>query len=139
MYVTQDSEKRGKMNVSGVSVAAAKDVTINVRVQDAKGHLIANPAMDDLRVGTSHRTSQFIPGIVSGRDAAGRSMSVIVARGQAASISVSSVSFALADEKGVPLASTEIPISAAVVGNAAIAVGAPATTVTVQITGPKAK
>ncbi len=124
---------------SGVSVVAAKGVTVNVRVQDAKGLLMANPALDDVRVGTFHRVSPFIPGQVSDRDPAGRTMSVIVPRGQAASISVSSASFALADEKGVPLASTEIPVSAAAVGNAAVAVGAATPAVTVQITGPKAK
>lgn len=104
---------------SGVSVAAAKGVTINVRVHDEKGLLSANPAKDDVRVGISRRT--FIPGRISGRDPAGRTMSVIVPRGQAASISVSSSAFALADDKGAALANTTIQVSRDTVANAGTA------------------
>ncbi len=118
--------------VIGVSVVAAKGVTLNVRVQDVKGLLKANPAADDVRVGTSHRTSPFIPGIVSGRDPAGKSLSVIVPRGQAATISVSSSSFALADEEGVSLVGTDLLIPAAVVASAG-----PAPAVTIRVTGAK--
>ena len=117
--------------VRGVSAMAARGVTISVRVQDAKGLLRANPAKDDVRVGTFHRASPFIPGIVSDRDPAGKTMSVIVPRGQAASVSVSSASFDLADAGGAPLASPEIAISAA----AANAGAAPA--VTIHVTDVK--
>ncbi|HPT28807.1 MAG TPA: carboxypeptidase-like regulatory domain-containing protein [Bryobacteraceae bacterium] len=118
--------------VSGISVVAANGVTLNIRVQDAKGLLGANPASDDVRVGTSHRRSPFIPGIVSGRDPAGKVMSVIVPRGQAATVSVSSASFALSDERGAALAGTEISVPAEVVASAGAA-----PVVTVRVTDVK--
>src|SRR5206468_11436306 len=99
------------------SVVATKGVSLNIRVQDAKGLLRANPAMDDVSIGTYHRTLPFIPGVVSGTDPTGKSISVIVPRGQAAKISISSVSFVLADEKGSSLAGTEIQIPASVVAS----------------------
>lgn len=118
--------------VSGVSVVAARGVILHVRVQDAKGLLRVNPAFDDVRVGTFHRKSPFIPGIVSGRDPAGKVMSVIVPRGQDATITVASEAFVLADEKGEALASTEIAVPAAVVAR-----GDAAPAVTVHVTSAK--
>ena len=117
--------------VSGLVVTASKGIAINVRVQDAKGLLTVNPAADDVWVGTFHRKSPFIPGRIVQRDPAGRTMSVIVPRGQAASIAVSSAAFTVADDKGGALA-PEIQIPAAVVaqGNAGPAL-------TVYVTGTK--
>ncbi len=117
---------------SGVSVVAAKGATLNIRVQDAKGLLRVNPAADDVRIGTSHRVSVFIPGRVSGIDPAGRTMSVIVPRGQAASISVSSSAFALADDKGVALANTTIQLT-----SDAVAKAGTAPVITVHVTDAK--
>ncbi|MGJ5814498.1 carboxypeptidase-like regulatory domain-containing protein [Paludibaculum fermentans] len=102
----------------GIAVTVTKGVSLNVRIQDSKGLLRANPAADDVRVGTFHRVSPFIPGTINGRDPAGRSISVIVPRGKAASISISSAAFDLADEKGTPLVDVTIPVTAAAVGNA---------------------
>ncbi len=117
---------------SGVSVVAAKGVSLNIRVQDAKGLLRANPAADDIRVGTSHRQSLFIPGRVSGTDPAGRTMSVIVPRGQPASISVASSAFVLADDKGAALASSTIQLT-----TDAVAKAGAAPVITIQVTDAK--
>jgi hypothetical protein len=118
--------------VSGVSVVAAKGVNVKVRVHDPKGLLKANPAMDDVRVGVYHRTAPFIPGIVSGIDPAGKTITVIVPRGQSATVSVYSTSFSLADEKGSPLAGTDIQLPADGVAKAGTA---PA--VTIEVTAAK--
>jgi hypothetical protein len=119
--------------VSGLSVVAARGVTVNVRVHDPKGLLTVNPAQDDVRVGTFHRTSPFIPGYVSGRDPAGRNMSVIVPRGQAASISVSSSAFNLADGKGAAVGSAALSVT-----NDDVMKAGAAAAITVTVTDAKA-
>jgi hypothetical protein len=61
---------------------------VTVRVQDTQGLLAANPANDDLCIGNYHGKSPFISARVSGRDAAGKPMSVAVPPGQPVNISL---------------------------------------------------
>jgi hypothetical protein len=72
---------------------------VTVRVQDAEGLLTANPANDDVRIGTCHGKSPSVPGLVRGRDATGRRMSVVVPPGLPSTILVSSAAFALAEDR----------------------------------------
>jgi hypothetical protein len=67
--------------VSSVSVLEPKGVIITVRVQDTNGLLAANPTADDLGIGTYHGSALFIPGLISGRNPTGRTMSVVVPPG----------------------------------------------------------
>jgi hypothetical protein len=118
--------------VSGISVVAVRGVALNIRVQDVNGLLSANPALDDVRVGTYHRAATFIPGRVTSRDPAGRIVTVIVPRGQAASISVSSASFSLGDSHGNSLSNANAPIA---IDAATVASGASAPVTTITVTG----
>jgi hypothetical protein len=82
--------------------AASKVVVVTVRVQDSAG--VAGRQPDELwtnmPIGTYHGKAPVIPAHVSGRDATGRTMAVVVQPGLPATILVSSASFALADDKG---------------------------------------
>jgi hypothetical protein len=96
--------------VSGVSVVAPKGVIVTVRVQDSQGLLAANPANDDVRIGTYHGKSPFIPARVSSRNATGKTMSLAVPGGQSMIVAVSSTTFALADNTGKAFGPGEIQI-----------------------------
>jgi hypothetical protein len=124
--------------VSGVSVVAPTGVIITVRVQDAKG-LLSNLANDDVRVGTYHGKSSFIPALVSGRDATGKTMTLAVLPGQALKLALSSSTYALADDKGNALGAgeTQIPVAASALPSTSIASLTAPPVLTVQVTGKK--
>jgi hypothetical protein len=126
--------------VKGVPVVAPRGVVITVRVRDLAGLLAADPAGDDLRIGTYNGRLPFIPARVSARDANGRTMSLVVPGGQSRTVAVSSGNFALADDKGTALASaeTKISVNAPAIGSLPAGVGAATPTVIVQVTGKKA-
>ena len=124
-------------SLSGVALTAARGVPLNIRVVDAKGLLSANPSADDVRVGTVHGKSPFIPALVTGRDNGGRTVTLVVPPGQAVNLQVSSATFALADGAGKAMAAAgaQIPVDvSAVPGLGAAARGGPPV-VTVQVTG----
>jgi hypothetical protein len=119
--------------VSGVSVVASKGVIVTVRVQDSQGLLAANPMTDDVRIGTYHGKSPFIPARVSSRNATGKTMSIAVPGGQSMNVAVSSTTFALADNTGKALGpgETQIPVP-----STAVVASAPPV-LTVQVTGKR--
>jgi Carboxypeptidase regulatory-like domain len=124
---------------SGVTVVAPRGTLLTVQILDAKG-LLANPANNsDVRVGTSNGKMAFIPARVSGRDTRGTTMAVVVPRGQAALISVSSATYALADDTGkvFGVGQTDVPVSSAAVVAAASASATAPAVVTVQVMGRK--
>ena len=122
---------------SGVSVVAPTGIVISVRVQDSQG-LLTNLANDDVRVGTYHGKSSFIPALVSSRDPNGKTVVLAVLPGQALSLAVSSSNYALADANGNVLGpgETQIPVAASALPGTASAAGA-APVLTVQVTGTK--
>lgn len=123
---------------SGVTVVAPRGTLLTVQILDVKG-LLANPANNDLRVGTSNGRMAFIPARVSGRDATGRTMAIVVQPGLPATILISSTAFALADDKGNALGPgvTQIPVPSGTVVTAASASATAPPVVTVQVTGKK--
>lgn len=120
---------------TGVSVVAPRGVVITIRVLDPKQLLIGDPRSDDVRIGTFHDSSSFIPALNSGGDMKGKTMSLVVPAGQPLNISVSSATHALADASGSPLGNgvTQIAVPSAAVANAGSATPA----VTIQVSGTK--
>lgn len=123
---------------TGVSLVAPKGVFITIRVLDLKQLLIGNPRSDDVRIGTYHGNSGFIPALNSRGDMKGKTMSLVVPAGQPVNISVSSVTYALADANGNALGSgvTQIPVPSSALATATSTPG-PTPAVTIQVTGTR--
>jgi Chitobiase/beta-hexosaminidase C-terminal domain len=102
-YTLDGSTPSETNRTAGTSFTISSTPTLRAiayKNEDTNGALAANPMADDMRIGTSHGRTLFIPGLVSGRDATRRTMAVVVRPGLPASILVSSAGFALADDKG---------------------------------------
>jgi hypothetical protein len=121
--------------VGNVAVVAAKGVFVSIRVQDVSGLLTANPAKDDLRIGTVSSGSPFIPALVTERDGQGKTVAVVAPPGTPLSISVASTAFALTDSNGNALAASgaTFPVTSSAVLTTG---GTPS--LTVQVVGPSA-
>ena len=121
---------------TGVSVVAPKGVFITIRVLDPKQLLLGNPRSDDVRIGTYHGNSTFIPALNSGGDMKGKTMSLLIPAGQALNLSVSSATHSLADASGnaLGIGVTQIAVPSSALASATSTLSAtPA--VTIQVTG----
>lgn len=121
-----------------VLITVTHGVTLTIRVADPKALVAANPQLDDLVVGTVNGTSPFVPAILQSKDAAGKTLSIVVPKGQARAISVYSGALKLGDSTGKAFGTNSISLPVSVAQTLASVVPGGAT-LTLQILGPAAK
>ncbi len=124
-------------SATGVSLVAEKGVALTIRVNDAKGLLTANPVLDDVAIGVKAAVGPPLPGGIASKDAAGRTLTVVVRQGQPVDILVYSANLQLADAKGTAFAApnTKVTVTApvaAVPPSSSQIAGTPDVTINVQ-------
>jgi hypothetical protein len=127
--------------ISGARVVAARGVTVTVRVNDPAALITADPAKDDVIVGTYNGRLPFVPALVDSRDANGKTMRIVAPAGKPVVIGVASATMALADDKdnGLGDGETKFTIPANKIVQTPAGVGAATPTLTVQVKAAKKK
>jgi len=83
--------------VTGISLVAEKGVALRIRLNDAPGLLAAN---DDVVIRAKPVIGPPLPTQIASKDAAGKTMTVLVPQAQPVDIHIYSAKLLLADEKG---------------------------------------